>query len=69
MNTQLGQSVPRQWSLSTRRKKNRSTNEIVLEEFPGFSKKKEATFEEMEGVLKLDEQRALTDGNSYSPSN
>ena len=61
-NTQLGQSVPRPWSLSSRRKKNRSNNEVILEEFPGFGEKKETRFEELEGVLTLDEQRALTDG-------
>ena len=61
-NTQLGSSVPRPWHLSSRRKKNRSSNEIVLEEFPGFSGKQENKCRELEGVLTMDEQRALTEG-------
>ena len=61
-NTQLGSSVPRPWYLSSRRKKNRSNNQIILEEFPGFSGKQESKFKELEGVLTLDEQRALTEG-------
>ena len=61
-NTQLGSSVPRPWYLSSRRKKNRSNNEVILEEFPGFSGKQENNCKELEGMQTLDEQRALTEG-------
>ena len=61
---QLGHSVPRPWSLSSRRKKNRSNNEIAMEDFPGFSGKNESRFKELEGVLTMDEQQALTEKES-----
>ena len=62
-NTQLGQSVPRHWSLSSRRKRNKPANEIALDDFPEFNKKQEAALKEMEGALTLYEQQALTEGN------
>ena len=62
-NTNLGLSVPRPWSLASMKKKNKTNNEIILEEYPGFTGKKENKFEELEGVMTLDEQRALKDIN------
>ena len=63
-NTQLGQSAPRHWSLSSRRKRNKPANEITLDDFPKFNEKQEATLKEIEGALTLDEQQALIERSS-----
>ena len=59
-NTNLGFSIPRPWSSDSIEKKCKTKNEISLEEFPGFSGKKEINCEELDGMMTLDEQRALS---------
>ena len=56
---QIGNPASRPWYSSSRRKKNRSNNAMILEEYPGYNGRTENRCKELEGVLTMEEQQAL----------
>ena len=56
---QIGNPATRPWYSSARRKKNRSNNAMILEEYPEVNGKTENRCKELEGVLTMEEQQAL----------